>query len=235
MIVKRSYFLVFSDIVVIIPTLDEELGIKPTICEMKEVLSNSRFLVVDGGSKDRTIEIAKDLGAEVLIQDGRGKGDAIRQGLDELCSNTRYVIFNDGDYTYPAAQLKAMISILNKNPEVGMVLGDRFNKIINVNCLVNPFFVGNRFFSFAQRMLNGLNLNDPLTGLRVIRYSLLKDWFPISDSFDIEAELNYHIERTGFSIVEIPISYRKRLGKKKLGFRHGPGILKRIIHESVNT
>ena len=225
----------FSDIVVIIPTLDEELGVEPTINEMKEVLSDSRFIVIDGGSKDRTIEVAKDLGVDVFIQDGKGKGDAIRKGLDKLYSNTRYVIFNDADYTYPAAKLKVMLSILNKNPEVGMVLGDRFKNRINLNCLVNPFFVGNRFFAFAQRMFNGLNLNDPLTGLRVIRYKLLKNWVPISDSFDIEAELNYHIERTGYNIVEIPILYRKRLGKKKLGLRHGLKILKRIIKESVIT
>ena len=111
--VARNSSLIYSDISVIISTLDEELGIKPTICELKEVLSNSRFIVVDGGSKDRTVEIAKDLGADVFIQDGECKGDAIRNGLNKIHCNTRYVVLNDADYTYPAAKLNAMISILN--------------------------------------------------------------------------------------------------------------------------
>ena len=225
--------MVFPVTVVIIPTLDEELGIEPTISEMKEVLVDSRFVVVDGGSKDRTVEIAKDLGAEVFIQDGEGKGGAIRHALNQLHSNTNYVVFNDADHTYPPTKLKEMISILHKNPKVGMVLGDRFDNKIDLKCLVDPFFIGNRFFAFAQRVLNGLNLNDPLTGLRVVRYELLKNWSPKSNGFDIEVELNHHIERASYGIAEIPISYRKRLGKKKLGIRHSLQILNRIIGEKL--
>ena len=73
------------------------MGIEATISEMKEVLGDSRFIVVDGGSKDRTVEIARDWGVEVFIQDGKGKGDAIRCGLNKLNSDTHYVIFNDAD------------------------------------------------------------------------------------------------------------------------------------------
>jgi hypothetical protein len=49
----------------------------------------------------------------------------------------------------------------------------------------------------------------------------------------IEAEINHHIERVGYKIVEVPIQYRKRLGKKKLGFRDGLKILRRIIIERL--
>ncbi len=65
--------------------------------------------------------------------------------------------------------------------------------------------------------------------MRIIRAELLKGWSPKSDGFDIEAEVNQHIGRSGYKIVEVPIKYRKRLGKKKLGFKHGLTILKRII------
>ena len=227
--------MVFSDIVVIIPTLDEEEGIRLTLSEMKEVLCDSRFIVVDGGSKDKTVELAKDFGAEIFFQDGKGKGDAVRKGLGELDSSTKYVFFNDADYTYAASNLGLMISVLDKNPEVGMVLGDRFNNKFSLDFFVDPFLIGNRFFAFSQRMLNGLKLNDPLTGLRVVRYELLKDWVPVSDSFDIEAELNYHTVKAGKTIVEVPVLYRKRLGKKKLGLRDSPKILKRIIEGNLTT
>ena len=105
------------------------------------------------------------------------------------------------------------------------------------NCLLslitNPFFFGNRFIALVQWFLNGVRLSDPLTGLRVVRYDLLKDWTPLSKGFDIESELNCYIIKKGYRIIEVPINYRHRLGKKKLGFRHAFTILKRIIQENM--
>jgi hypothetical protein len=46
-------------------------------------------------------------------------------------------------------------------------------------------------------------------------------------------ELNHHVVREGFGIVEVPIKYRERLGEKKLGARHGAEILKRIMLEAT--
>ena len=125
-----------------------------------------------------------------------------------------------------------MILILNSNPDVGMVLGNRFhNKSID-EILTNPFFFGNRLIAFVHWILNGVKLRDPLSGLRVVRYSLIKDWSPKSNGFDIESELNCYIKKNHYRIVEVPIDYRNRLGKKKLGFKHAFNILKRIIREN---
>ena len=54
-----------------------------------------------------------------------------------------------------------------------------------------------------------------------------------SKGFDVEVELNHHVEREGFSIVEIPIKYRERLGEKKLGVKNSVEILRRIILETT--
>jgi hypothetical protein len=94
------------------------------------------------------------------------------------------------------------------------------------------FYIGNKSLAFAQRILNGVNLQDPLSGLRVVRSEILKDWKPRSKGFDIEAELNYHIKRRGYKTLEIPIRYRKRLGEKKLKARQALTIFKRILFES---
>jgi glycosyltransferase involved in cell wall biosynthesis len=221
--------LTFSPLAVVIPTYNEEQGIKHTICELKEVLKEPHIIVVDGQSSDRTLKLAEHLGAEVLIQKNSGKGSAISQGLERINRETNYVILTDADFTYPAKHLKEMINVLDQNPKVGMVLGNRFNKFCELESIKNPFYVGNRILAFAQYILNGVNLNDPLTGLRIMRYKILKNWQPKSLGFDIEVELNNHVTCMGYEIVEVPIKYRPRLGKKKLGFRHGLGILKRII------
>jgi dolichol-phosphate mannosyltransferase len=190
-------------------------------------------LVVDGNSVDRTVEVAKERGAEILFQKGSGKGMAIAQAIKHTDSEVKYVVLIDADFTYPAKYLSEMIQILEENPEVGMVTGNRFNHMLTAAALKHPFYIGNRLLALAQRVLNGVHMNDPLTGLRTVRWKILKGWKPKSKGFDIEAELNHRVERCGYQITEVPIPYRTRLGEKKLKLRHGFSILKRIVRESL--
>lgn len=222
-----------SKIAVVIAAYNEEQGITPTLFELKEELNQPHLLVVDGKSSDKTLEFAKDLGAEVLLQERKGKGDAISVGLSHIDKDTTYVIFIDADYSYPAKYLKEMINILDEDSLVGMVLGNRFNKIYRKESSKDQFYIGNKILGFVQRVINGVKLNDPFTGLRIIRFQLLSGWLPKSADFDIEAELNSYINQSGYKIVEIPIIYRKRIGTKKLSFKHGFKILRRIIIESL--
>jgi glycosyltransferase involved in cell wall biosynthesis len=218
---------------IIIAALNEELGIGPTITELLENLHTQRVLVVDGKSHDRTVKIAKNHDADIVFQDGTGKGDAISKGLEHLDSNVDYIIFTDADYTYPAEYLPEMINILERNPSVGMVCGNRFNQHLDPKVLRNSFYFGNRLLAFVHNMLNGVALKDPLTGLRVVRAEILRDWQVKSKSFDVEVELNHQVERKGFKIIEVPIKYRQRLGEKKLKIKHGATILKRILLETT--
>jgi glycosyltransferase involved in cell wall biosynthesis len=224
-----------SSLGVVIPAFNEEEGIAPTIKELKLAIEGVRIIVVDGNSQDKTPEIAKDLGVEVIFQNGKGKGDAVFQGLTNLGGDIVYVAFTDADYTYPAIHLKEMIKLLDLNSKIGMVLGNRFNERDELLSVRNRFYVGNRILASIQSILTGVILNDPLTGLRVIRLDLLKGWKPKSMGFDIEVELNLHVKSMGYDIAEIPIEYRQRLGKKKLGFRHGLEILTRIISDCITV
>jgi hypothetical protein len=61
----------------------------------------------------------------------------------------------------------------------------------------------------------------------------MRGWTVKSKGFDVEVELNHQVERRGFTIVEIPIKYRPRLGEKKLKMKHGVTILKRIMLETT--
>ena len=221
-----------SDVTVIIASLNEAEGIGPTLRELGEALEDSFCLVVDGNSVDGTVEIAKELGAEVVVQEGRGKGRALAQALGHVNAGTRYVVFIDADYTYPAEYIPKMIEVLEENQDVGMVTGNRFNESFDLKAMGNVYYVGNRFLAFMQYLLNGVKLRDPLTGLRVVRWEILKDWKPRSKGFDVEAELNHQVEKKGYRIEEIPIHYCKRLGEKKLKLRHGFTILMRILVES---
>ena len=218
---------------VIIAALNEEPGIGRTIAEMQKRLGLPNFIVVDGNSRDRTVEIAKNLGAKIFYQDGYGKGDALSKGFEHLDPSVEYVVITDADFTYPAEYVPEMISVLERNPDVGMVCGNRFNGRVDPKALLDRFSFGNRMLAFVHNMLNGVALRDPLTGLRVVRANIVRDWKVRSKSFDVEVELNHHVERKGYTIVEIPIQYRKRIGEKKLKLRHGIVIMKRILMEAT--
>ena len=218
-----------STISVVIAALNEEEGIGLTIKEIQQVLCDPHLIVVDGKSIDRTIEIAKNMGADVLLQEGKGKGDAISQGLKSLNLDERYVVFTDADYTYPAEFIPKMVEILDQNPDVGMVVGNRFGLDDKTGkSMKKSFYLGNKLLAFASSTLNGVKLRDPLSGLRVIRAEILRDWKPRSKGFDIEAEMNF-VVGSRFNIIEMPIDYRDRLGEKKLKMRDGLAIMKRIM------
>lgn len=225
----------FSSTLVIIASLNEEAGIGPTLAEIRDYLGMPLCLVVDSQSLDGTARIAKQMGAQVILHKGLGKGNAIATAIKHAKGlNVKYVVFVDADFTYPAEFLPEMIKILEDKPDVGMVCGNRFNSHFHLSAMQNLFYLGNRILAFTHNLLNGVNIRDPLTGLRVVRWCILQNWMPKSKGFDIEVELNHHVERQGYGIVEIPILYRDRLGEKKLKLRHGLSIMKRILSESLH-
>ena len=217
----------------IVAALDEEKGIGPTLTDFIDQLGIMKVLVIDGKSKDRTVEIAKNLGAEIDFQDGIGKGNAIIKAIAKLDPEIKYIILTDADYTYPAKYVPKMIEILEKNPEVGMVCGNRFSGNVESKAVKKSFYVGNKLLSFSHSLFNGVSLVDPLTGLRVIRTKAMKEWIIKSQGFDIEVEINHQIKKRGYKIVEVPIGYRKRVGEKKLKIRDGLVIMRRILSEII--
>jgi glycosyltransferase involved in cell wall biosynthesis len=219
---------------VIVAALNEEAGIGPTLAEVRRYLGYPMLLVVDGQSTDRTVEIAEAMDAIVIFQKGTGKGDAVAAAIEHANRfDVKYVVLIDADFTYSAEYLPEMIKILEENQEVGMVCGNRFNSHFHLEGMRSRFYLGNRLLAFMHNLLNGVDMRDPLTGLRVVRWEIVRDWNPKSKGFDIEVELNHLVERKGFELHEIPIHYRARLGEKKLKLRHGFTIMRRILTESI--
>jgi dolichol-phosphate mannosyltransferase len=230
----RAYCI--PSLAVIIPALNEAAGIFRTILELKQELQEfggkSTYLVVDGHSNDETGRIAHRLGAVVLEQEGVGKGDAFRQALAHIPESSKYVVLMDADFTYPAEHIPEMVNLIESDPSIGMVSGNRFGNGESRELFKRSFYLGNRILALAHAVANGVRMRDPLSGLRVVRYDLLKDWTPKAEGFDIEVELNDHIVNRGYSIREVPIGYRIRVGDKKLRRRDGLTILHRMLSQT---
>ncbi|MBA7693031.1 hypothetical protein ES703_101606 [subsurface metagenome] len=224
---------ILNDSIVLLPAYREPAGVRLVIRELRDIF-DPFILVIDRPAGDYTGYNAWKMGATVLTQKSRGKGAAIRDALEFLeyrGLNHKYVIMIDADYTYPAKHIPEMIGVLESNPDVGMVCGRRPG-----NRDFDRFHLGNHLLRFVHFLLNGIKIRDPCTGLRIIRYDIMKNWRPKSRGFDIECEINHFINKIkGFKIVEIPIEYRDRIGEKKLSVRHGATILRRILLMTINS
>jgi len=219
-----------GNIAIVLPALNEEEGIGPTLDEYMKTVPARKVIVVDGGSSDRTAQIAREMGAEVLTGVG-GKGAAISEALKYIAGLERidYVVFADADYTYPATKVPEMIGILDSEPEVGAVLGDRFNGKNLRASLSDIYSAGNLLIRQLYKTLKGICLNDPLSGLRVVRRCAISGWLPKSRGFEVETEMNLYLINNGWLIKEVPIVYRNRLGKKKLKIHDAIPIIRTLI------
>jgi len=201
---------------IIIPTLNEEEAIGHVIDEILEHgFKPNQILVVDGYSTDKTVEIARSKGVQVIYQKGRGKADAIRTAMEYV--NTPYMLVMDGDYTYPA---KHIIELLEKIHYEGHdeVIGSRVKGRENIPP-INRF--GNRILTLFFNILFGTRLTDVLSGMYILRTESVRTALFESKGFSIESEIAAHVVSSGGSVVEHPIEYRRRRGKKKLRVTDG--------------
>jgi len=103
-----------------VPTLNEELGVKRVLDDMPKGLV---VLVVDGGSTDKTIDVARQYRAIVIKQRfGRGKGCGVRTGMEYFLSTDYDILcMIDGDGSNDPRELPKMIEALeNRNAEVAL-------------------------------------------------------------------------------------------------------------------
>lgn len=198
------------DVTVVIPTLNEEEAIGEVVEGF--VKRGYRVLVVDGNSRDRTREIAKEKGAEVVIQSGKGKGQAIAQAFGMVDSEV--VVLIDGDGSYLPEEVEKLIEPIEKGI-ADHVVGNRFFSY-EKGAFTRLNLLGNRLLNFFFRFAYGVELRDILSGYRALRKEVYKSVELRKSGFEVETELTVETLAKGFKILEVPITYRKRGGRTKL-------------------
>ncbi|WP_052883158.1 glycosyltransferase family 2 protein [Thermoproteus tenax] len=209
--------------VVVIPTLNEREAIGRVIEEIASSgIPLERIIVVDGGSTDGTCEEAERLGVKCMLQEGKGKSDAIRTIVRRVDADI--YVFLDGDWTYPAKHIPELLKLAEECDEV---IGARKNVEPGAQRLI--YRLGNWALTRAFNLIFGTRLTDVLSGMYAVRRDAVIDAEFNTKGFSVEAEVAAHVASTGRTICEIPITYRRRLGKKKLKPLHGVQIFKDMI------
>ena len=216
-----------------LPTLDEEEAL-PGIFnripfeELKSKGYSSRVVIVDGGSKDKTLEIAKELGCEIIEQWGEGKGIGIRQGFEKFLElGDDELVMLDCDGTYHPEEI---VRIVTSIPKSGITIGDRLRGNLEPDAMTSTNWIGNQLLTWLAVALHGKPINDLCSGFWAFsRESLMKLQLN-SMRFEIEAEMYTSCAHLDIPIRHIPITYSKRVGEAKLGsIKDGTSIARKLI------
>jgi hypothetical protein len=225
-------------VAILLPTLNEQEGLARTlddipVAHLRSAGFDPTFVVIDGHSTDRTVEVARSYGATVLVQTSQGKGGATREALAwSEAHGMKYAILIDADYTYPGTGIASLLSLLEAGSD--LVIGVRrpeFNPLGVVRAAVHR--VGDGLLNYIAAQLSHSPILDICSGLWGIRTSVVADLELESSGFEIEAEVFLKAFRSGLRVSQIPISYRNRIGVAKLhAVRDGARILLGIVRHS---
>jgi dolichol-phosphate mannosyltransferase len=194
-----------ADVCVLIPTLNEAETIGDVVDGFREQgLEN--VLVVDGRSSDETRDVARDHGARVTVQDGSGKGQAVRQAVEDV--DSEYVLLVDGDGTYDPADAEAMLEPLLAG-HADHVIGNRFADMgAGAMTALNRF--GNGVIDRLFATLYGTRKMDILSGYRAFTTESIRRLSLTAEGFGIETEMAAECARLDVPIAVVPITYTAR-------------------------
>jgi len=195
-----------DEVCILIPTLNEGKTIAGLVREFK-AMGYTDILVIDGHSTDDTASQAQNAGARVVLQSGKGKGQAINQAFHLLSS--KYLVMIDGDGTYLPEEIeKILVPIISGHAD--HVIGNRF-----ANYQKGAF---TRFNLFGNNILNkifglaySIWLNDILSGYRGFNYNAYKQIELNRTGFEVETEITVECVKKDFKILEVPITYLARV------------------------
>ncbi len=199
---------------VVIPALDEERALPKVLAEIPRALVR-RVVVADNGSRDGTARVARAAGAEVVHEPRRGYGRACLKALRHIATDPpEVIVFLDGDYSDHPAEMHALVAPLLSG-EAELVIGSRTLGRRERGSLTPQQRVGNAVACVALRGLYGARYSD-LGPFRAIRWDVLADLDMRDPTYGWTVEMQIKAARQGRRHLEVPVSYRRRIGRSKV-------------------
>ncbi len=193
-------------IAVIIPCYNEELTIAEVISVFKRTVPGADIYVFDNNSTDRTFEIAKSLGIEVIKEKRQGKGFVVQSMFNRIDADIYIMV--DADNTYNISRVNEMISLV-LDDKADMVVGNRLKTFKEKS--FKPFHIfGNYLVKFLINKLFNARLSDIMSGFRVMSRSFVKNINIMSPAFEVETEMTIKALKHGYIIKEVDVEYRER-------------------------
>ena len=210
---------------VILPTLNEEDGIRTCIRKVERALADMGVtgeVIVSDSSSDRTPEIAREMGAIVVEPDKTGYGYAYQYGF--RFARGEYVAIGDADTTYDFEELPKLFALVEDGAD--MAIGSRLRGEIKPGSMPKLHrYVGNPLLTRFLNFFYDADVSDAHSGMRVIRREALSELTLESEGMEFASEMIMAASAAGLDIREAPITYHERTGEATLdsfhdGWRH---------------
>jgi glycosyltransferase involved in cell wall biosynthesis len=194
---------------VIIPCLDEEEAIGQVVTA---ALSQnvSEVIVVDGGSRDRTVERAEAAGARAIVEPRRGYGRAIQAGIAAVRDDADILVFLDGDGSDPAEFISDLVSPISAGQAV-FVLGSRVRGLRENGSLAPQQLVAAYLGKLLLRLAYGASFTD-LSPFRAIRRNELSRLGMKEETYGWNLEMLMRVAAARLPALEIAVGQRRRIG-----------------------
>jgi glycosyltransferase involved in cell wall biosynthesis len=221
-----------ATVAVVIPTLNEATNLPHVLGRLPSTIDE--LIVVDGHSTDDTIMVVRALrpDARVLLQKGRGKGNALACGF--AAATADIIVMIDADGSTDPAEIPRFLDPLLRGADFAK--GSRFIGDGGSTDITRLRGLGNRALSRTVNVLFGTSYTDLCYGYNAFWRHCLPHMCVTCDGFEVETLINVRIARAGLKVTEVPSMERQRLhGESKLdAWRDGRRVLKTIIRERVH-
>ena len=223
---------------IVIPAYNEEGGIAEIIDRVHSVrgrilaagLDGFELLVVNDGSRDRTLQIARDKEKEIqglrVIDHpkNKGYGAALKTGFTE--AKGELIGFLDADGTYPPESFPDLC--LKALSGSDLVIGSRMAGAASQMPLTRR--VGNWFFASLLTLVGCQRVTDSASGMRVFKREILEKLYPLPDGLNLTPVMSARAIHENICVTEVAIPYSERVGRSKLSVvRDGVTFLKSIL------
>ncbi len=200
---------------VIIPAYNEEKSIAKVVNDIPKQLVEE-VIVVSNNSNDNTENVAKDAGAKVLSEKRKGYGYACLKGIDYVKNNggADIIVFLDGDYSdFPEEMYKLLNPIIVEDYD--MVIGSRALGKRERGSMTIPQIFGNWLSTNLIRIIYKTKYTD-LGPFRAIKMDRLLELEMQDKTYGWTVEMQIKAAKQNMKTMEVPVNYRKRIGKSKV-------------------
>ena len=212
-----------SKIIVILPAFNAEKTLEKTVNEIPRDIVDE-IVLVDDGSKDKTITLARKLNLNVFVH-GKNLGYGANQKTCyklALEKNADIVVMLHPDYQYDPKVIKYLVGFIEEG-YADVMLGSRIRsrrEALEGGMPIYKYFF-NRLLTFCENLLSGYNLSEWHTGLRAYKREVLEniDFQNNSNDFVFDTQVLFQIIEKKYRIGDIPIPVRYHSESSSINFK----------------
>ncbi len=220
-----------ATISVVIPTLNEAANLPHVLARLPS--SVDEVVLVDGHSVDDTIKVARAVRADVrvILQSGRGKGNALACGF--AAARGEIIVMLDADASNDPAEIGRFVAVLLAGNDFAK--GSRFAPGGRSSDITGLRRVGNRGLNGLVNALFGTRYSDLCYGYNAFWRHCLPHMNVTCDGFEVETLINVRVARAGLNVAEVPsVEHQRLFGESNLRtIRDGLRVLRTILSERV--